>query len=513
MARIITAVEIFPNGIHGLEIAWQRKSVEVLRYIEEPLSGDPLSSDGLSLFFSEHNLHREEVVTSVPGDMLITRNVSVPFHEKAKISKVLPYEVEPLVPFPIHELEVCYRLLQQEKGRSDLLVYALPKRLLDQRSDLFSGAGIPLRMIGISSLSAANTLLEMQTMPKDKTALHLHVLPDFSILSIYTKGMLHHFTNLSWGGRDFVEKLLAVTGLDPDALSEGLSHLTPDEEEEIGRALSGSESEVAAPIRKECDLFLLQSQAGRPDALYLTGIAPGLSLFAPLLGRALSLHAEVPDPLVGLQHSLPKEASRSALHALVGVALMQGGRDSQHCGFRQHKTSPFAKVVESKQEFRYAMIIIAFLVLGVFTDFFVGIQAKEYQYHKIQQEMRQLFQETFPDVKNVVNALEQMKLRMKDLDKQNEILRSVFGEKPSSLEILNELSTRIPSKIELSITDFSIDEKSIRFVGWTDTFESVNRIEQNLKQSTLFESAKVSNAKVGKDKNRVNFQMLLTYKK
>ncbi len=513
MARIITAIEIFSDALHGVEIAVQRRQLEILRYIEEPLRHDALTPDGLSLFFAEHHLPKEEVITSVPGDMLITRRVSVPFRERAKIDKVLPYEVEPLVPFPLPELEICYHILELDRNRSDLLVYTLPKRILDQRSDLFADAGIPLRMIGVSSLSAANALFAVKPIAKGKNLLHLHVLADFSILSVYRMGVLQHFMNLTWGGQDLTNKLMSITGLNADTLSERLTALTPAEKEEILHALAGGETEIAAQIRKECDLFFLQSQTDIPDTLSVTGSTTGLPFLAPLLEKTLGLQTETPDPLPLLKHSLPQGTPGTSLLTPLGMAFMLTGKDTLECAFRRRKTSFFSNLIASRQEMRYALVIAAVLVLGFFVDFFVGIQAKEYHYHRIQQEMRQLFQETFPDVDNIVNALEQMKLKMKDLEKQNEIFKNVFGEKPSSLDVLNELSIRIPGDIELSITDFSIDEKSIRFIGWTDTFESVNRIEKELKKSTLFANAKVSNAKVGKNKSQVNFQMLITFKK
>jgi len=128
MSRVITAIEIFRDALYGAEIAVQRKQAEILRLIEEPLRQDALTPEGLSLFFTEHQLHREEIITSVPGDMLITRRVSVPFREQGKINKVLPFEVEPLVPFPLSELEIRYRVIEQDRDRSNLLVYCFRKR-------------------------------------------------------------------------------------------------------------------------------------------------------------------------------------------------------------------------------------------------------------------------------------------------------------------------------------------------------------------------------------------------
>ena len=513
MARIITAVEIQRDGVQALELTLSRKSVELLRFVDEPMDGHAITPDGLALFFSEHQLHKEEVVTSVPGDMLITRRIDVPFREKKKINSVLPYEVEPLVPFPIDELEIAYRILGQEKGQSTLLVYALPKGLLDARSRLFGDAEIPLQMITVSSLSAANTLIQTDEIADDRLSLHLHILADFSILSIYDRGTLRHFSKLSWGARNLFDSLREVTGLDPDALSERLQEITPVEEEELVNGLAGAEENLASQIRRQVELFLLQTKENTPQRINITGAYPTLSLLLPLLQGSLGVEAGISNPLTRFDNDIDKRACLHGLHAPLGAALMQGGRDGLAAQFRKKERTLWSQLVKSRQQVRYAAAIVLVLFLGFMADFFVAIQAMEHQHNQIEKEMKRIFGETFPGVENVGDELEHMKLKIKDLEKQNEIFRTVFGEKPSVLELLNELNTRIPESIELGITDFTLDTKSIRFVGWTDSFNSVNLIEKELNQSEVLGDAKVSNAKIGKDKNQVNFQMMIAFKK
>lgn len=513
MAKIITAVEIHRDGVEAIELSVHRRGVKLIRFINEPIDGDTLTPDGLSLFFNEHRLNKEEVVTSVPGDMLITRQIAVPFREKKKIDSVLAYEVEPLVPFPIDELDICYRILEQEKGRSELLVYALPKGLLDTRVKLFEDAAIPLQMVTVSSLSAANTLFQTDKIPRDRLSLHLHILADFSILSIYNMGILSHFTKLSWGARNLFENLRQVTGLDPDTLSDQLRSITPRQEEEVLNALQGAEENLVSQIRRQVDLFLLQSQSSSPDHINVTGPYPALRLLLPLITKSLAVRAEIADPLLSFPNNIEKTAYLHGIHAPLGAALMQGGKDTLTTMFRRKEQTLWLKLVQSKQQLRYAMVVLLVLFFGFMADFFVGLQAREYHYQQIEKEMQRLFQDTFPGVENVGNELEHMKLKIKDLEKQNEIFESVFGEKPSALEILNELNIRIPEKIELGITDFTLDTKSIRFVGWTDSFNSVNLIEKELKTSELLGDVKVSNAKIGKDKNKVNFQIMISFRK
>ncbi len=512
MARIITGVEINRQGIQAVEISVPlKKQVQLLRYIEEPIEGDGLSPDGLSLFFAEHGLSKEEVVTAVPGDLLITREISVPFRERGKIEKILPYEMEPLVPFPIDELDLAYRILRQEQGKSELLVYALPKSVLDRRTQLFEAAEVPLRMLSVSSLSAANTLLQTGIIPQDGEGLHLHVTSDFSILSLYRQGKLTHFTRIQWSDRNYFEKIQEITGLEGPILAERLAAATQAEAAEIEEPLGDVTAKLSGQIQRSLQPLLLSPPGRLPNALYVTGAAPGLHLLTPFLAAQLSKQVEIPNPLQQLEHNLAPGQACQGVHAPLGMALMQGGRDAIACAYRKKKSSFAARLVESKRQLRYAVFIGVFLLVGLLADFYVGIQAKEYQVRRIQQEMRSLFQETFPNEKNVVNELEQMKLLVKEIEKQNEIFENVFGEKPSPLEILKEITERIPNEIQLVINNFSLDDRSVRFVGWTDSFNSVNRIEQELRKSPLLATVKVSNAKVGKSKEQVNFQMTITF--
>lgn len=512
MAIIITGVEIGHRGIQAVEISQQRKAVRMLRLVDEVLDGTPISPQGLSLFFSEYKLHQERVVTSVPGDMLITRQISVPFRETSKIDKIISYEMEPLVPFPIQELEICYRILGQEKSGSNLMVYALPKTILDQRTALFEEAGIPLSMVAVSSLSAANTLFQIQEIKEQGSYFHFHVSSNFSILSIYENSLLSHFQRLHWGEEAFLEKIQEITELTPGVLSQRLRELTPKETAELVEALKKQEFELTPHIRKILQAYLMKSQENPLNAFFITGAVPGLKLLPPLLETGLSTRMAIPDPRSHFEHDLRNSSATSRMHAPLGMALMQAGKDALKCGFRKKRYSLLSRFSESKQEMRYAAIILLVLVLGFFVDFFIGLQAKDFHYKQLQKETRRVFQETFPDVKNVRNELEQMKLKIVEIEKQNDIFKSVFGERPSSLDVLTELSTLIPEELELSIIDLTVDETSLRFVGWTDSFNSVNQIEQELKKSTLFEKASVSNAKVGKDKSRVNFQMKIVIK-
>jgi Tfp pilus assembly protein PilN len=333
---------------------------------------------------------------------------------------------------------------------------------------------------------------------------------NFSILSVYEKGILMHLQRLNSGEESFLETLQSMSDLDRSDLTSQLKVISPTDASELYETLQAQSFELIPQMRQSLQAYLMRSQGEPPKALYVTGTAPGLQLLPRILETEFSIHAEMPDPLPHFKSHLEEDTLTYGIYAPLGMALIQAGKDALNSSFRKQKFSLLSRITESRQEIRYAALLLIFLFLAIFIDFLVGIQAREYQFSQLQKETRRIFQETFPDVKNVKNELEQMKLKIKEIEKQNEIFKSLFGEKPSPLEVLNGLSSSIPAEIELSVMDLTVDEKSIRFVGWTDSFNTVNKIEQELKKQEIFGDVKVSNAKVGKDKSGVNFQIKIT---
>jgi len=150
---------LFPKRILGLDIgrayihatlvrkhAYQTSIEQVL---EEKVEQGPLNT------FSEKAakalkalLERtepyDEIRISLPSTLIVFREMTFPFISYEKIQKVLPFELEKLLPFPLHSAAVDFTITKSypTEKKSDILVAAVQQEQLDVYTSIFKEAGI-----------------------------------------------------------------------------------------------------------------------------------------------------------------------------------------------------------------------------------------------------------------------------------------------------------------------------------------------------------------------------------
>lgn len=73
----------------------------------------------------------------LPGHLFMLRNVPLPFTDRKRIRKTLPYKVEGLFPFPIEELLIDSLLSSPSDSGSNVMAIAIPAKLLEHYLNLF----------------------------------------------------------------------------------------------------------------------------------------------------------------------------------------------------------------------------------------------------------------------------------------------------------------------------------------------------------------------------------------
>ena len=79
----------------------------------------------------------------------------------------------------------------------------------------------------------------------------------------------------------------------------------------------------------------------------------------------------------------------------------------------------------------------------------------------------------------------------------------------SILELLKELSQKIPQSVDVRITRMVVDSERVRLSGGTDTFNTVDKIKNELESSPHFSTAKITSAKLNRTGEKVDFEITL----
>jgi len=160
-----------------------------------------------------------KIVSSIPGHLFTQRTLTLPFADRKRIEKALPFEVEDIVPFDLGDVVLDHLVLgssgEKKTAETQVLCMMLPKTVLRRHLDLLAGAGIDPQVI-VPSYAGLSAVVNM--MPKDTGALLLcgpdmcfrhdgvlKALRSFSG-SQPTSGLRHVLQSLETEHREKVEK-------------------------------------------------------------------------------------------------------------------------------------------------------------------------------------------------------------------------------------------------------------------------------------------------------------------
>ena len=125
---------------------------------------------------------------------------------------------------------------------------------------------------------------------------------------------------------------------------------------------------------------------------------------------------------------------------------------------------------------------------------------------RLDQEITAIFKDTLPDVKRVVDPLQQMRLKVKE-SKRQLVLPLETGKRGRIIDLLLAISTSIPEQTDVEMTRVVIGPDSILINGSTDTFNTVDDIKNRLVRLEVFKKVTISSANLEKTSNRVNFKL------
>ncbi|MHB8845625.1 MAG: type II secretion system protein GspL [Nitrospirota bacterium] len=115
-----------------------------------------------------------KIVSSIPGRYFSQRVVTLPFADRKRVEKALPFEVEDEVPFDLEDVVIDHLVLENAGAKKDaetrVLCMMLPKAVLRQHLVLLAEAGIDPQAV-VPSYAGLSAVAKM--MPKDAASLML----------------------------------------------------------------------------------------------------------------------------------------------------------------------------------------------------------------------------------------------------------------------------------------------------------------------------------------------------
>ena len=522
MSRKIVGLDIGSHSIKAVLARERLGRVDLLQFYERPVTEDGIQ-ELIRAIFLEKGMHPDIVVSSVPGNTVSVHYLQIPFSDEAKISQVIPYEVESMVPFPLEEMVIDQFILSRGNGAapsnsSSVCVALIRKSILQNHIETLKGAYIEPRIIELESLALYHTF--MQWYRTEDTVALLDIGASRTNLCLVSKGRPKCVRTFNRGGNDITSAIQKSLGISFDEaeekkMSTGIIYVEEagegkSETDEISSAIERGLAPLLIELQQSLHSYEIQ-QNDLITRMYIAGGSARILNIERFLNNELGIeveHLSVPKDIL---QKLPNgEDVRFIIPTGMGLAL-RGILKKQTLGLNFRKGEYFHKK-EAKENigiFIYLIIAVISVILLGSVDFYFRYHYIEAKYKTMKEEIRKVYMETFPDAKTVVDETQQFKSAVEELRKKVASLGGGKNRGITTLDLLNTITEKIPKDINVNIDDLLIDKTKIKVQGDTDSFENVEKIKKEFETIPLFKKADVGDAKLSADQKRVKFRIIV----
>lgn len=530
MSRKIVGLDIGSHSIKAVLARERLGKVDLLQFYERPVTQDGIQ-ELIRSIFREKGMHPDIVVSSVSGNTVSVHYLQIPFSDESKISQVIPYEVESIVPFPLEEMVIDQFILSRGNGNgtapgngSSVCIALIRKTILQNHIDTLKGAYIDPRIIELESLALYHTFIQWYK-TEDTVAL-LDIGASRSNLCVVSKGKPKCVRTFGRGGNDITSAIQKSLGISfEEAEQKKMSAgIISEEEAGDGNIEAGCQKSEAdevssaieiglAPLLAELQQSLHAYEIQQHDLItkvYIAGGSARLLNIDRILNTELGIaveHLSAPKDI--MQKLSAGEDVRSIIPIGIGLAL-RGVQKKTALGFNFRKGEYFHRkeTKETTGKLIYLIITVLSLILIGSVDFYFRSHYIEARYKTIRSEIRKVYMETFPEAKNIVDEDQQFKSAVEDLKKKVSSLGGGKNKGITSLDLLTIITEKIPKEIIVNIDDLLIDKTKIKVQGDTDSFENVEKIKKEFETNPLFKKVDVGDAKLSADQKKVKFRII-----
>ncbi len=486
MPRKALGLDINRDSITAVQVTSGLKGYQVTACAHVAFEENGGLEDGLKQILERGDLKGDSCVLSIPAGDVSYRNLSMPFKDPRKIRKTLPYEIDSLLPFPIEDLVVDFAIIDRS-DQTDIRAGAIKKEIVSKYLAKLQPLGIDPEILDVRGLSLVAWLLRSGAVPDH--------------------GILLDICNKTSTMVLFIKKRIAlIRTFAGNAAHKALTDADDQETKEIESYLES----LCKMVRNTIHLFERQYPAVvYPEKIFFTGSETLDQNTGPLLSQFLDIPSEqinlVKDSRIRMNGELAQTWNAPLMDNALSLALRESKR-SQGFNFRRGEFEVKGKYLGLRKELRRATIFIIIILAVLATHLSVDYYFMKKKYKALDQEIRKVFIQTFPDVKRIVDPLAQMKIQASKVKGSAARYPGIDGRR-NVLALLKDIAGRIPKSLDVRITRMIIDPGMVRMSGRTNTFNAVENIKNSLEASPLLDQVTISSANLDRKGKKVQFEI------
>jgi len=424
------------------------------------------------------------------------RNLSMPFVDLKKIRQTIGFELESVMASTVENYLIDFIDVNRSGTQTDLIAASVKREYIAEHLAIFADLGIEPEILGIRNVSLANQIILQQNCPDNGILVYLGSQSCSIVLFLDRKIVLIRQL-------PFAEEGLALAASKALKGENTIEFDSPEFES------------VLTSLCRTINLTLrgYQVESGtdfKPEKVFLTGPGGLVTAISSIMANELG----IPVSLLNLREMVENIQLNQDLENIYNPQLMDNGlalaiRDTKKgkgFNFRLEEFQITTQFVKLKKELIQASIYCSIILVLFCVNLGIGYHDLKKRTANLDNLITGIFTKTFPEITNIVDPVHQMKTKISEI-------KEISGAAPgisfqsTVLEIINDISGRIPGELELQVDRMVIDQDGVQLRGTTDTFNTVDAIKKGLESSEMYRDVIIASANLDKSGKGVRFEI------
>ena len=334
----IKVVEIKPGGKGGAEYQLLNLGLEPLppeAIVDGAIMDSGAVIDAIQRLCATHKIKTPDVATSVSGNAVIVKKISLPQMTQDELAESIHWEAEQYIPFDIQDVALDYEVVEGggSGGNMDVLLVAVKKDKISDYSSAITQAGKTPSVVDVDVFALQNCYEINYGIDPGRVMALLNVGASIMNINIVKGGTSIFNRDIAVGGNqytDAIQKELNLSFEQAEALKKGarVEGAAPENLRPILHAVSES---IALEIQKTFDFFKATSAEDRIDRIFLAGGTSKLQGLQELLSERFDAGVELMNPFNNVTYN-PRDFDPDFISEVgpqaaiaVGLAVRRGG--------------------------------------------------------------------------------------------------------------------------------------------------------------------------------------------
>ncbi len=336
----IKAVELKPGGKGGDEYQLLAIGMEPLppeAIVDGAIMDSGAVIDAIQRLFSTQKIKTPEVATSVSGNAVIVKKISLPQMSAEELAESIHWEAEQYIPFDIQDVSLDYEVMEGggSGGNMDVLLVAVKKDKISDYTSAITQAGRSPQVVDVDVFALQNCYEVNYGVDPGRVIALLNVGASIMNINIL-KGATSIFNrDIAVGGNQYTEAIQKDLNLSFDqaeALKKGarVEGAAPENLHPILQAVSEN---IALEIQKTFDFFRATSSEDRIDRIFLSGGTAKVQGLRDLLADRFEAGVEIMNPFNSITYN-PRDFDPDFINEIGPSAAIAVGLAARRVGDR-----------------------------------------------------------------------------------------------------------------------------------------------------------------------------------